>query len=144
LRALNGVELWQVEELRKQDPRTPIIRYMVVRGGSEASFNRPQEAWRYFQGLSGAPDKDLRPERPPIDEAFLEHPSKRTIRGAEGHQAEVAVANHWPHAFLIGAGGTALIGKQSGGVDDRRRLASVAGPSLRGHKRLALPRSARR
>jgi hypothetical protein len=80
LRAVNGVELWQVEELRKQDPRTPIIRYMVVRGGSEASFNRPQEAWRYFQGLS-APDKDLRPERPPIDEAFLEHPSKRTIRG---------------------------------------------------------------
>jgi hypothetical protein len=55
LRALNGVELWQVEELGDQGQRVPIIRYLVVRGRSEASFNRPHEAWRYFQQLTGAP-----------------------------------------------------------------------------------------
>jgi hypothetical protein len=58
LRTLNDVELWQVEKPKKQGQRMPTIRYLVVRGRSEASFNRPHEAWRYFQQLTGAPNKD--------------------------------------------------------------------------------------
>jgi hypothetical protein len=77
LRALNGVELWHVEELRGQGQRVPTIRYMVVRGGSEAIFNRPHEAWEHFRRLTNVPDKDTRPELPQIDEALLRPRTQR-------------------------------------------------------------------
>jgi hypothetical protein len=69
LRTLTGVELWHAEE--KGDQRRPIIRYVVKRGEGERTFERPHEAWQYFQKLTNAPDKDVRPEPPPIDGAQL-------------------------------------------------------------------------
>jgi len=69
LRELAGIELWHVEEPKTQGQRVPAVRYQVKRGSSEVTFNRPHEAWRYFQQLTGAPDKDLRPQPPPIDAA---------------------------------------------------------------------------
>jgi hypothetical protein len=67
-----GVELWHIEEPKALGQRNPTIRYLVKRGRSEVTFNKPQEAWRYFQQLTDAPDKDLRPEPPPIDRSMLE------------------------------------------------------------------------
>ena len=79
---LRGVELWQIEEPRKQGQRMPTIRYLVVRDRSEASFNRSHEAWQYFQRLTGAPDWDDRPEPPPIEDALKQpRPTKRRRRG---------------------------------------------------------------
>lgn len=79
LRTLHGVKLWQIEEPRQQGQRVPTIRYMVMRGGSKAVFNRPHEAWQYFQQLTGAPDKDDRPEPRPIEDA-LNQQSRGTKR----------------------------------------------------------------
>jgi len=76
LRALAGVELWHVEEPKRQGQRTPIIRYLVVRGRSEATFNRPQEAWRYFQQLTGAPERDTRPPPPPLENTLKQPRTK--------------------------------------------------------------------
>jgi hypothetical protein len=70
LRVLAGVELWHVEEPKMPGQRTPTIHYLVKLGGSEATFNRPHEAWRYFQQLTDAPDKDIRPDPPPLDAAL--------------------------------------------------------------------------
>jgi hypothetical protein len=67
----------------------PTIRYLVVRGRSEARFNRPHEAWQYFQQLTGAPNKNDRPEPPPIDEAFLQRTSKpRRLRRGRAPKSE--------------------------------------------------------
>lgn len=78
LRALSGVELWHIEEPKTQGQRVPTIRYLVKRGQSEAAFNRPHEAWRYFQKLTGTLDKDPRPEPPPIDAAAA-NPSRPRV-----------------------------------------------------------------
>ena len=68
LRALGGVELWHVEEARKPGQKWPTIRYEVgSSSGGTKIFERPHEAWRDFQQLTHAPDKDMRPEPPPID-----------------------------------------------------------------------------
>jgi len=68
LRALGGVELWHVEEPRQPGQKWPVIRYEVAATGAGVRrFERPQEAWRHFQHLTQAPDKDTRPEPPPID-----------------------------------------------------------------------------
>jgi hypothetical protein len=84
LRAFADVELWHIEEPKTHGQRVPNIRYLVTRGGSEVTFNRPHEAWRYFQQLTGMPDKKVRPEPPPINEAFPAGPrtgkSKRSRR----------------------------------------------------------------
>src|SRR5215813_5694926 len=70
LRSLGSVELWQIEATK---PRQKLldIHYVVKKGHREHAFDRPHEAWAYFQHLTGAPNKDTRPEPPPIDEAFL-------------------------------------------------------------------------
>lgn len=68
LRKLGDVALWHVEEPRKPGQKWPVIRYEVIVGGADAKrFDRPHEAWRHFQQLTQAPDKDVRPEPPPID-----------------------------------------------------------------------------
>jgi len=68
LRALAGVELWHVEEPRQPGQKWPTIRYEVAVAGADVKrFERPQEAWRHFQQLTQAPDRDVRPEPPPID-----------------------------------------------------------------------------
>jgi hypothetical protein len=72
-----AVEFWHIKEPKVPGQRTPTIRYLVKRGGSEATFNRPHEAWRYFQQLTGAVDRDLRAEPPLLDEAFLQ---PRTVK----------------------------------------------------------------
>ena len=70
LRTLGGVELWHVEDSRGGKKR-PIIRYRVRSASDERTFERPHEAWRYFQQLTNAPDRDVRPDPPPIEEAQL-------------------------------------------------------------------------
>src|SRR5215470_8260262 len=63
LRALAGVELWHVEEPRQPGQKWPTIRYEVAVAGADVKrFERPQEAWRHFQQLTQAPDRDVRPE----------------------------------------------------------------------------------
>jgi hypothetical protein len=47
------------------------IRYGVKRDRSERVFDRPHEAWRHFQQLTNVPDRDTRPEPPPIDSSIL-------------------------------------------------------------------------
>lgn len=69
LRTLIGVELWHVEDRR--DQHRAIIGYVVKKGSREHTFDRPHEAWQYFQKLTNAPDRDVRPEPPPIDGAQL-------------------------------------------------------------------------
>ena len=71
LRTLEGVELWHVEDRRKHGQRTLTVQYVVKSGGSEKTFDRPHEAWRHFQQLTNAPDKDTRAEPPPIDLSIL-------------------------------------------------------------------------
>jgi hypothetical protein len=70
LRTLGGVELWHVEDSRGSKKR-PIIRYMVRSASGEKNFERPHEGWRHFQQLTNAPDRDVRPDPPPIEEAQL-------------------------------------------------------------------------
>jgi hypothetical protein len=77
LRAIGGVELWLVELPKTQGQRIPTILYLVRRDGAVATFNRPHEAWHYFQQRTNAPDRDTRPEPPPIDEAFLQRPPQK-------------------------------------------------------------------
>jgi hypothetical protein len=68
LRTLGGFELWHVEEAREPGHKWPVIRYEVGSGSDGMKiFERPHEAWRHFQQLTHAPDKDMRPEPPPID-----------------------------------------------------------------------------
>jgi hypothetical protein len=67
LRAFGGAQLWHVEEPRKPGQKWPVIRYEVAAGNDIRRFERPQEAWRHFQQLSHAPDKDTRPEPPPLE-----------------------------------------------------------------------------
>jgi hypothetical protein len=68
LRALGEVALWHVEEPRKPGQKGPVVRYEVIVGRADPRrFDRPQEAWRHFQQLTHAPDKDTRPDPPPID-----------------------------------------------------------------------------
>src|SRR5262249_50071866 len=70
LRTLGGVELWHLEDGSGGEKR-PLIRYHVRSAGDEKTFERPHEAWRYFQQLTDAPERDLRPDPPPIEEAQL-------------------------------------------------------------------------
>jgi len=79
LRTISGVELWHIEDPKGQAQRAPTIRYLVKRAGTEAVFNRPHEAWRYFKDLTGAPDKIDRPEPPQLNAALLT-PVKRKQR----------------------------------------------------------------
>ena len=81
LRALAGAELWRVEDVRGGQ-RRPTIRYVVKSAGDERIFTRPHEAWRHFQQLTNAPDRDVRPEPPPIDPEQLNtsRPRKRRRR----------------------------------------------------------------
>jgi len=68
LRTLDGVELWHIQEARKPGQKWPTIRYEVGSSGDPVEiFARPHEAWRRFQQLTHAPDKDMRPDPPPID-----------------------------------------------------------------------------
>jgi len=83
LRTISGVELWHIEDPKGQAQRAPTIRYLVKRAGTEAAFNRPHEAWRYFQDLTGAPDKIVRPEVPPLDAALMT-PRRGKQRRGEG------------------------------------------------------------
>ena len=65
LRTLDGVEMWHIEDGAKE--RTPTIRYIVKSNGDENIFERPHLAWRQFQQLTNAPDRDPRPQPPPLD-----------------------------------------------------------------------------
>lgn len=68
LRTLGGIDLWHVEEPKKSGQKWPTIRYEVgPSGGAMKLLEQLSEAWRHFQQLTGAPDKDLRPEPPPIE-----------------------------------------------------------------------------
>jgi hypothetical protein len=77
---MTGVELWHVEEPNMLGAGVPTIRYLAKRGSSEVSFNKPQQAWRYFQQLTGVPDRDLRPEPPPIECAMQPRAGTRKLR----------------------------------------------------------------
>jgi len=71
LRTLGGVELWHVEDSRGSEKR-PVIRYRVrSAAGDENIFERPHEAWRQFQQLTNAPERDVRTDPPPIEESQL-------------------------------------------------------------------------
>src|SRR5215470_4556213 len=78
LRSLGSVELWQIEG-RKPRQKLRDIHYVVKVGDCDHTFDRPHEAWAYFQQLTGAPNKDTRPEPPPIDGTFL-GPARKTRR----------------------------------------------------------------
>ena len=75
LRMLDGVEMWQVEDAKRQQT-APAIRYVVKIAGSEKAFSRPQDAWRHFQQLTNAPERDMRPEPPPIEPGHLSTTTK--------------------------------------------------------------------
>jgi hypothetical protein len=64
LRTLAGVELWHVET--KGGEKHPIISYVVKSTTARKAFEKPHQAWQYFQHLTNAPDRDTRPEPPPI------------------------------------------------------------------------------
>src|SRR6185295_11688862 len=63
LRTLEGVEMWHIEDGGR---RGQGIRYLVKHTDSVRTFERPHEAWRHFQQLTGAPERDIRPDPPPI------------------------------------------------------------------------------
>jgi hypothetical protein len=72
--------MWHIEDVKKDGQRVPTIRYVVKSNGSQSIFERPHEAWRYFQQLTNAPDKDTRPEPPPLDQSLLTQKSGKTRR----------------------------------------------------------------
>lgn len=80
LRALRGVEMWHIEDGRKSGQGTPAVHYSVKQNGREDRFERPHEAWQHFQQLTGARDRDTRPEPPPLDETFLKPRTDRPDR----------------------------------------------------------------
>jgi hypothetical protein len=79
LRTLDSVEMWHIEHGRDRQ-RVPSIRYVVKSNGGESNFDRPHEAWRHFQQLTNAPEKDDRPEPPPLDSSLLTSKSGKTKR----------------------------------------------------------------
>ncbi len=67
LRRNGGVEMWQSEATRLPTQRGRVVRYFVgVAGGGVRSFDRPHQAWEYFQRITGAPAEppDLPPDLP--------------------------------------------------------------------------------
>jgi hypothetical protein len=79
LRTLDGVEMWHIEDGAKD--RIPTIRYIVKSNGEENIFERPHLAWRQFQQLTNAPDRDPRPQPPPLDSSLLKPTSGKPKRG---------------------------------------------------------------
>jgi hypothetical protein len=65
LRRLGGVEMWHVQEGRIHGQKWPAIRYMVSTADDFRAFDRPHEAWAYFQQLTNAPNKNA-PPAPPL------------------------------------------------------------------------------
>ena len=80
LRTLDGVEMWHIEDVRTNGQRIPTIRYVVKSNDGESIFERPHEAWRHFQQLTNVPDKDIRPEPPPLDPSLFTPKSDKTKR----------------------------------------------------------------
>jgi hypothetical protein len=70
LRALGGVEMWHIDYGKTPGRGGSAIRYLVKHEAGERTFERPHEAWRHFQELTGAPDRDTRPAPAPIDAAL--------------------------------------------------------------------------
>jgi hypothetical protein len=69
LRELASVQMWQIEGPRpRPGQRSPTIYYEVTTADGVRTFDRPHEAWEYFQKLTNAPDKMPEPPRPPIHE----------------------------------------------------------------------------
>jgi len=80
LRTLDGVELWHIEDSRNDGQRIPTIRYVVKSNGSDTMFERSHLAWRHFQQLTNAPDRDTRPQPPPLDPSLLTPKSGKSKR----------------------------------------------------------------
>jgi hypothetical protein len=80
LRTLDSVEMWHIESVRTDGQRFPAIRYVVKNNISQSIFERPHEAWRHFQQLTNAPERDLRPEPPPLDPRLLTPKSGKPTR----------------------------------------------------------------
>jgi len=84
LRTIGGVELWHIEDGKKRGQGISAVHYSVKHDGNENTFERPHEAWQHFQQLTGAQNRDTRPEPPPLDEAFLkprpDRPNRRRRR----------------------------------------------------------------
>jgi hypothetical protein len=67
LRRNGSAEMWQSEATRLPSQRGRVVRYFVgVAGGDVRSFDRPHQAWEYFQRITGAPaaPPDLPPDIP--------------------------------------------------------------------------------
>jgi hypothetical protein len=67
LRKNGSVEMWQSEAMRSPSQRGHAVRYFVgTAGGDVRSFDRPHQAWEYFQRITGAPAEppDLPPDLP--------------------------------------------------------------------------------
>ena len=80
LRTLDGVEMWHIEDSRNDGQRIPTIRYVVKSNGSETVFERSHLAWRHFQQLTNAPERDTRPPPPPLGSDPLTPKSGKTER----------------------------------------------------------------
>jgi hypothetical protein len=80
LRTFDGVEMWHIEDSKKDGQRIPTVRYVVKNSGDETIFERPHLAWRHFQQLTNVPDRDPRPEPPPLDSSLLTPKSGKTKR----------------------------------------------------------------
>jgi hypothetical protein len=65
LRRFGGVEMWHVQEGQIPGQKWPAIRYLVSTGDDIRTFDRPHEAWGYFQKLTNAPNKNA-PPAPPL------------------------------------------------------------------------------
>jgi hypothetical protein len=67
LRRNGDIEMWQTEATRLPSQRGRVVRYFVgTAGGDVRSFDRPHQAWEYFQQITGVPAEppDLPPDIP--------------------------------------------------------------------------------
>jgi hypothetical protein len=51
LRRFGNIEMWWVEYGGIPE-QWPTVLHVVSAGGSEKTFDRPHEAWKYFRGLT--------------------------------------------------------------------------------------------
>ena len=60
LRKIGNITMWWVEDGRIPGEKWPPVRYVVSAGDNEKTFDRPHEAWAYFQQQTTAENEDDR------------------------------------------------------------------------------------
>jgi hypothetical protein len=94
LRRNGTVEMWQSEATRLPSQRGSAVRYFVgVAGADVRSFDRPHQAWEYFQRTTGAPAEppDLPPDIPESMQRRQPRPRSRRRATAASMSGELTV-----------------------------------------------------